>query len=97
MNAIDGQLLVIFGASGDLTERKLIPSLMNLFQGGHLPESFAVLGVSRSDMDDEAFRKKVVLDNPHIPETVGNHGHRKELQNCCTITTSGAMRRTMRG
>ena len=79
MNAIDGQLLVIFGASGDLTERKLIPSLMNLFQGGHLPESFAVLGVSRSDMDDEAFRKKVVLENPHIPETVGNHGHRKEF------------------
>lgn len=79
MSDISGQLLVIFGASGDLTERKLIPSIFNLFQGGHLPDSFAVLGVSRSDMDDASFRKKVALDNPHIPETIGNHGHRKEF------------------
>ena len=52
-------LLVIFGASGDLTKRKLIPSLFHLFVEGRLPERFAVLGVSRSEMSDEAFRKRL--------------------------------------
>lgn len=79
MNGIPKQLLVIFGSSGDLTERKLIPSLFQLFSGGYLPAHFGVLGVSRSAGSDEAFRKKVVLDNPHIPETIGNHGKRKEF------------------
>ncbi|MCX5658875.1 MAG: glucose-6-phosphate dehydrogenase [Planctomycetota bacterium] len=48
--------LVIFGASGDLTKRKLIPSLYDLFIGKMLPEHFAVLGVSRTPMSDDQFR-----------------------------------------
>ena len=79
MNQTPNQLLVIFGASGDLTERKLIPALFNLYREKHLPERFAVLGVSRSDSDDEDFRRRVVLENPHIPETIGNHGLRREF------------------
>lgn len=79
MNGIPDQLLVIFGSSGDLTERKLMPSLFHLFSGGFLPKNFGVLGVSRSPQSDDAFRRKVVLDNPHIPETVVNHGLRKEF------------------
>jgi glucose-6-phosphate 1-dehydrogenase len=49
--------VVIFGASGDLAKRKLIPSLYNLQVHGLLPENFAVLGVARSENTDESFRK----------------------------------------
>jgi glucose-6-phosphate 1-dehydrogenase len=52
-------LLVIFGASGDLTGRKLIPALYELDLDRKLPERFAVLGVARSEMSDEAFRQKM--------------------------------------
>ena len=79
MSKTANQLLVIFGASGDLTERKLIPALFNLYAGNHLPAGFAVLGVSRSDASDQGFREKVVLNNEHIPQTIGNHGIRKEF------------------
>ena len=49
-------LLVIFGASGDLTRRLLIPDLFGLYQERLLPEGFAVLGVSRTAYSDDAFR-----------------------------------------
>lgn len=52
-------ILVIFGASGDLTERKLIPALYDLKSQNLLPDKFAVLGVSRTDMTDESFREKM--------------------------------------
>ena len=50
-------LLVIFGASGDLTHRKLIPALYGLFVRGLLPEDFAIVGVSRTAYDDQSFAK----------------------------------------
>jgi glucose-6-phosphate 1-dehydrogenase len=50
---------VIFGASGDLTRRLLLPALYNLVVAGLLPESFALLGVSRRDLGDDVFRKTV--------------------------------------
>jgi glucose-6-phosphate 1-dehydrogenase len=50
---------VIFGASGDLTKRKLIPALFELFQQNLLPEKFAVLGVSRTALSDPEFRNKM--------------------------------------
>lgn len=53
------QLLVIFGASGDLAYRKLIPALFNLYQTEELPQPFAVLGASRTPFTDEAFREKM--------------------------------------
>ena len=62
----ENQILVIFGASGDLTARKLVPSLFNLYLSGHLPENFVVLGASRSDMTDTAFRKKVVTESTYL-------------------------------
>ena len=52
-------LLVIFGASGDLTKRKLVPALFELYRQGLLPEKFAMLGVSRSDLGDEGFRDRM--------------------------------------
>jgi len=45
-------VVVIFGASGDLTKRKLLPALFHLEQGGLLPEQFAVVGVARRPLGD---------------------------------------------
>jgi glucose-6-phosphate 1-dehydrogenase len=50
---------VIFGASGDLTSRKLIPSLYKLFQKNLIPEDFYIIGCARSPFKDDSFRKKV--------------------------------------
>src|SRR5260370_27148170 len=49
--------LVIFGASGDLTHRKLIPALFDLFQSGLISKNFAVLRFSRSPLSNEDFRR----------------------------------------
>ena len=51
--------LVIFGASGDLTRRKLLPALWSMFQSRVLPEPFAVVGVARSEMTNEQFRTRM--------------------------------------
>ncbi|MBC7773043.1 MAG: glucose-6-phosphate dehydrogenase [Pyrinomonadaceae bacterium] len=53
-------VMVIFGASGDLTHRKLIPSLFEQHRQGNLPPGLAVLGVSRTEMSDNAFRDKML-------------------------------------
>jgi glucose-6-phosphate 1-dehydrogenase len=51
-------VLVILGASGDLTKRLLMPALVNLACDGLLPESFAVVGMAREDFDTAAFRAR---------------------------------------
>lgn len=56
MSRPENQILVIFGASGDLTRRKLIPALYSLEVQDLLPERFAILGVSRTGLTDELFR-----------------------------------------
>jgi glucose-6-phosphate 1-dehydrogenase len=48
--------LVIFGATGDLAQRKLLPAIYNLAHEGGLPESFNLIGVSRSEMSDDDYR-----------------------------------------
>jgi glucose-6-phosphate 1-dehydrogenase len=48
--------LVILGATGDLSQRKLLPAIYNLAHDGALPERFFLLGVSRGDLPDERFR-----------------------------------------
>src|ERR1700694_1683088 len=54
----DSCVLVIFGASGDLTKRKLIPGLYNLSCVGCMNREFEVLGIGRTPMSSEEFRKK---------------------------------------
>ena len=49
--------LVIFGATGDLTRRKLVPAIYNLFRQGLLPEPFRIVGFARRPMSDEEFRR----------------------------------------
>ena len=59
MRKTENQALVIFGASGDLTYRKLIPSVYELYINNSLPEGYAVLGVSRTTLTNKEFRQKM--------------------------------------
>ncbi|MBW8326168.1 MAG: glucose-6-phosphate dehydrogenase [Prolixibacteraceae bacterium] len=59
MKQSESHILVIFGASGDLTKRKLIPALYELHTQQLLPEKLAVLGVSRTELSDSDFREKM--------------------------------------
>ena len=52
-------IIVIFGASGDLTARKLLPGLYNLGFDDLLSEDFHLIGYGRSEMSDEAFRQNM--------------------------------------
>jgi glucose-6-phosphate 1-dehydrogenase len=50
--------LVIFGASGDLTRRKLLPAVYQLARAHRLPPQFSIVGIAKSPMDDDAFREQ---------------------------------------
>jgi len=65
----DSCLLVIFGASGDLTRRKLIPGLYNLACTGCMNPQFEVLGVARTEMTTEEFRAKMRESIPQSSDT----------------------------
>lgn len=52
-------IVVIFGAAGDLTQRKLIPALYNLYLDRQLPERFAIVGLARRPLADDAFRQRL--------------------------------------
>src|SRR5690554_5723786 len=71
MKKVPNQALVIFGASGDLTYRKLIPAVFDLYMNGSTPDGYAVLGVSRSSFTDHEFRKK-------LKEGIQEFAHYKE-------------------
>ena len=63
--------LVIFGASGDLTSRKILPALANLADRGRLNEHFTVIGVARTKWTDEEFRKAALQDVPSAGRAAG--------------------------
>ncbi|KPJ77571.1 MAG: glucose-6-phosphate dehydrogenase [Deltaproteobacteria bacterium SG8_13] len=71
----DPCLIVIFGATGDLTARKLIPALFNLYRSQGLPESFAIVGCGRTQMDDPQFR-----DHLEAGLTLRNGSDRKQWE-----------------
>lgn len=52
-------IMVIFGAAGDLTKRKLLPALYNLARQNFLPEDFALVGFARDKISEEEFRQRV--------------------------------------
>ncbi len=56
---LEPTVMVIFGAGGDLTWRKLVPALYNLYLDRRLPERFAIVGVARQQMDDDSFRQRL--------------------------------------
>ncbi|WP_170441548.1 glucose-6-phosphate dehydrogenase [Ruegeria arenilitoris] len=51
--------LVLFGATGDLAQRKILPGLYHRFEVGQMPEDARIIGTARSDMDDDGFRAQV--------------------------------------
>ena len=53
-------IFVIYGATGDLCQRKLAPALYNLFLDGWMPDKFAIIGAGRTVMSNEDFRKKLL-------------------------------------
>ena len=53
-------VLIIFGGNGDLTKRKIIPALYNLFLEKRLPEKFAIIGTSRTKFTDEKYRNSLL-------------------------------------
>jgi glucose-6-phosphate 1-dehydrogenase len=65
--------VVIFGGGGDLTHRKLVPALYNLFLDHWLPGNFAILGIDRLDLNDDAYRK-------HLREGVDQFSRRGEAK-----------------
>ncbi|MBN2060931.1 MAG: glucose-6-phosphate dehydrogenase [Deltaproteobacteria bacterium] len=56
---VDPCAVVIIGASGDLTGRKIIPALYHLYQNKRLPDNFFIVGCARSELGNEGFRKKM--------------------------------------
>jgi glucose-6-phosphate 1-dehydrogenase len=58
----DPCIMVIFGGAGDLTKRKLIPALCNLAEQGFLPQQFAIIAVTYTDLTTETFRQQVSED-----------------------------------
>jgi glucose-6-phosphate 1-dehydrogenase len=67
-------VMIVFGASGDLTKRKLIPALYNLANNHLLPEQFAVVGVARAEMSTEAYREKASQDIREFATTAVDPG-----------------------
>ncbi len=67
-------VVVIFGASGDLTERKLMPALARLAQYKRLPDEFRLVGVARSHLSDDEFRQRFpagpAAEAPGLVETM---------------------------
>ena len=53
-------IFVIYGATGDLNWRKLVPALYNLYLDKWMPEKFAIIGTGRSAITNEAFREKLL-------------------------------------
>lgn len=64
--------IVIFGASGDLTERKLIPALYSLYLKGRLPKNYNIFGISRTAYSHEDYREKVRAAAKQHAQTYGN-------------------------
>ena len=56
---IDPCILVIFGATGDLTARKLLPAIYNLAREGQLPSQFALVGFARREKSHDDFRNEM--------------------------------------
>ena len=70
MNKNPPCIMVIFGAAGDLTKRKLIPALFNLKKENLLSDNFAVVGLARAEMNDDEFRRRLREDLDKFAEDV---------------------------
>ena len=89
-------VLVVVGASGDLTARKLLPALGQLARRRMLPQAFAVVGVARTDLSDDAFRQIMIDAVPdagpawtevvkHSRYVVGDYGERSTFTDLSAV------------
>lgn len=62
LKTADPCVMVIFGATGDLTKRKLFPAIYNLAKKGHMPDNFAIVGVGRQEMLSDEFRDQMIAN-----------------------------------
>lgn len=53
-------IFIIFGGTGDLTKRKIMPALYNLFLDGWMPKSFVIIGASLDNIDDEQYKSELM-------------------------------------
>jgi glucose-6-phosphate 1-dehydrogenase len=81
--------VVIFGATGDLTHRKLIPALYNLAVEGELPPGVKILGFARRDKSDEVFREGLEESNREVSRTGHDEAVWKLFQECIHYHRSG--------
>lgn len=79
----DPCVMVIFGATGDLTKRKLFPALFNLAKEGYMPEGFAIVGVGRQEMSSEEFRDQMVAN---LKEFAGENADEEHINWFCSRT-----------
>ena len=73
LRSVEPCVLIIFGATGDLTARKLMPALYNLKREGQLPEQFACYGFARREKSNELFRNE-------MKKAVGEHSRVKPIE-----------------
>jgi len=78
--------VTIFGASGDLTQRKLMPALYCLAFNRFLPDQIGIVGVARTPMSDEEFRAR-------MREAVEEHG-RCEFRTVCRVAQARSLGKT---
>jgi glucose-6-phosphate 1-dehydrogenase len=76
--------VVIFGASGDLTKRKLIPAIFDLARQGLLPQNFTIVGVARTPMDNDAFKS-------FLHAAMKEFGHLRDSESVLWETFAGGL------
>lgn len=75
-------IMVIFGAGGDLTRRKLLPAIYHLCRDGYLPEAFAVIGVDRKDTDDAGYRARIDVEGREFADETVDEAQWQRLLGC---------------
>ncbi|MDX1699139.1 MAG: glucose-6-phosphate dehydrogenase [Melioribacteraceae bacterium] len=73
MKKPENQIIIIFGASGDLAKRKLIPALVDLYTQDLMPDRFAIIGVSRTKFTDAEFRSLMI-------DSINTYGNDPEIE-----------------
>src|SRR6185503_20849303 len=83
------QLIVLFGASGDLAKRKLLPGIFHLDQVGLMPERFRIIGAARRDLGEEGFRELAEESVGDSSRESGDRGAWQEFEESLRFASVG--------
>ena len=86
-------IFFIFGGTGDLTSRKLIPALYNLFLDGWMPDKFAVIGMGRTVYSDEQFGASLLEISKIFTKRKSSKEKWEDFSNKCLFPGIGYSRR----